>query len=84
MASFYNFAGSPATPLTSGSSKAPEAPQPHSNSFPGKLHHMLTEIEENNATNCGQLLEKFVSWAPHGRCFIIKDKDAFAAKVIPQ
>ena len=46
---------------------------------------MLTDIEDNGTTDGdGKPLDQCVSWAPHGRCFIVKDKDAFVAKVIPK
>ena len=38
--------------------------------FPVKLHYMLSELEED-----GQ--DHIVSWAPHGRCFVVHDQVSF-------
>ena len=35
--------------------------------FPVKLHYMLSELESD-----GQ--DHIVSWAPHGRCFVVHDQ----------
>ena len=48
--------------------------------FPGKLHRMLTDVDNN----LGDGLQDCVSWLPHGRAFIVKNTDVFAAKVIPK
>lgn len=60
--------------------RIPDAPPaPSNNSFPGKLHRMLTDIEQN-----ADAMEHCVSWAPHGRCFLVKDKAAFITTVLPK
>ena len=35
--------------------------------FPVKLHYMLSELENDNQ-------DHIVSWAPHGRCFVVHDQ----------
>ena len=35
--------------------------------FPVKLHYMLSELEADNQSH-------IVSWAPHGRCFVVHDQ----------
>jgi len=35
--------------------------------FPVKLHYMLSELEADNQNH-------IVSWAPHGRCFVVHDQ----------
>lgn len=44
-------------------------------SFPVKLHEALEMIEQDGHTSA-------ISWQPHGRAFIIGDKDAFM-KIAP-
>jgi hypothetical protein len=46
-------------------------------SFPVKLHHMLTSVEEE----CNQGI---VSWQPHGRAFLVFDIEAFVNDVLPK
>jgi hypothetical protein len=45
-------------------------------SFPYKLHYMLTELEIDGMDN-------IVSWQPHGRCFLVHNQMAFVEKVLP-
>ncbi|CAB9514980.1 stress transcription factor A [Seminavis robusta] len=47
--------------------------------FPFKLHRMLSEIETGSLG-----MEGIVSWQPHGRCFMIRDKKAFTDTVMPK
>jgi hypothetical protein len=45
-------------------------------SFPYKLHYMLTELETDG-------MDDIVSWQPHGRCFLVHDQKAFVDQVLP-
>jgi hypothetical protein len=54
----------------SGESKAGEE------SFPYKLHYMLTELESDG-------MDDIVSWRPHGRCFLVHNQKAFVEQVLP-
>jgi hypothetical protein len=45
-------------------------------SFPYKLHYMLTELEKDG-------MDDIVSWQPHGRCFLVHKQKAFVEKVLP-
>jgi HSF-type DNA-binding len=45
--------------------------------FPMRLHELLKENERAG-------LEHIVSWAPHGRCFMIHRPHEFVAKVLPK
>lgn len=53
--------------------------QKASNGFPAKLHRMLTDIEE--ADNG---LETVVSWASHGRSFMVRNKKTFISDIMPK
>jgi HSF-type DNA-binding len=46
------------------------------NYFPFKLHSLLTLAEKFGCQN-------LLCWAPHGRCFVINDKDLFCESVLP-
>lgn len=60
---------------TSGNCAAQKAPS----GFPAKLHRMLTDIEE--ADNG---LEAVVSWASHGRSFMVRNKKSFISDIMPK
>jgi hypothetical protein len=45
-------------------------------SFPYKLHYMLTELETDG-------MDDIVSWQPHGRCFLVHNQKAFVDHVLP-
>lgn len=47
-----------------------------SNLFPKKLYEMLADVEKRG-------LEHIVSWAPHGRCFLVHKKKQFVAQILP-
>ena len=49
------------------------------NHFPSRLHEMLREINDS-----GDGTAKIVSWQPHGKCFLIKNKEEFIDKVLPR
>ena len=42
--------------------------------FPEKLHAMLSSVEEVDV----------VTWQPHGRAFLIRDKDRFVNEIMPK
>lgn len=44
--------------------------------FPVKLHYMLSEIEKDG-------LAHIISWQPHGRCFIVHKTVEFEKKLLP-
>ena len=48
-----------------------------SRSFPEKLHLLLDTVAEEG-------LEHIVSWQPHGRCFVIHDKNEFVTSIMPR
>lgn len=50
-----------------------------SNSFPSKLHRMLTDID-----NDFPHFKELISWQPHGRCFMIRDEARFTDEVMPR
>jgi HSF-type DNA-binding len=45
--------------------------------FPEKLHVMLRQSEKEG-------LQHIVCWQPHGRSFMVRDKKAFVATVVPR
>lgn len=45
-------------------------------SFPMKLHFMLTDIEKDG-------LDHIVSWQVHGRCFVVRNQPQFVKSVLP-
>jgi hypothetical protein len=45
-------------------------------SFPYKLHYMLTELETDG-------MDDIVSWQPHGRCFLVHKQKEFVEQVLP-
>lgn len=59
---------------------APVAIDP--NHFPSRLHEMLGTIDDDNDGTASNA--KIVSWQPHGKCFLIKNKEEFIAKVLPR
>jgi hypothetical protein len=44
--------------------------------FPEKLHYVLSDMEKDG-------LQHVASWQPHGRCFVVHDKQLFVEKVLP-
>jgi hypothetical protein len=50
--------------------------QKRDNSFPEKLHYVLTEMEKS-----GQ--QHIASWQSHGRCFIVHDQTSFTKQILP-
>jgi len=49
------------------------------NHFPSRLHEMLCTVDQSD-----DQLNQVVSWQPHGRCFLIKQKHEFIDKIIPR
>jgi HSF-type DNA-binding len=45
--------------------------------FPMRLHEVLNDVESDG-------LEQIISWAPHGRCFMIHRPQDFVTKVLPK
>lgn len=43
--------------------------------FPQKLHHILCQVEKNDQTS-------IISWQPHGRAFVVHDKETFTEKIM--
>ncbi|CAB9499104.1 shock factor protein [Seminavis robusta] len=43
--------------------------------FPVKLHTMLGQVEKDG-------LAHVVGWAPHGRCFMVRNKEEFVSRVL--
>eukprot|EP00580_Thalassiosira_gravida_P020937 CAMPEP_0201676184 /NCGR_PEP_ID=MMETSP0494-20130426/41246_1 /ASSEMBLY_ACC=CAM_ASM_000839 /TAXON_ID=420259 /ORGANISM="Thalassiosira gravida, Strain GMp14c1" /LENGTH=353 /DNA_ID=CAMNT_0048158835 /DNA_START=5 /DNA_END=1066 /DNA_ORIENTATION=- len=52
-------------------------PRPVEDLFPSKLYHVLEKVETLG-------LSAAVSWQPHGRAFLIKDRDLFMTDVVPR
>lgn len=50
-----------------------------SETFPSKLHRVLTEIETASAGK-----EAIVSFASHGRCFQVHDRERFTNEILPE
>jgi len=44
--------------------------------FPIKLFDLLTSLE-------AQGLDHIVSWAPHGRCFVVRNQEEFVSSILP-
>lgn len=49
------------------------------NHFPSRLHQMISSLE-NSPDGLGGV----VTWAPHGKCFMIRDNDLFINQVLPK
>jgi hypothetical protein len=72
------------TPLTSGKvyqdyagvteqdMKSPSTKDPD---FAEKLHYVLRDMEKDG-------LQHIASWQPHGRCFIVHDREYFTEKIL--
>ena len=45
--------------------------------FPERLHEMLLVVEEEG-------LGAIVSWMPHGRCFLVREKAVFVESIMPR
>ena len=67
-----SFANAPPSPLSPRKHK----PRPVEDLFPAKLYHMLDEVETMG-------LSAAVSWQPHGRAFMIHNRQLFMAEVVP-
>ena len=44
--------------------------------FPVKLWDLLVSLENEG-------LDHIVSWAPHGRCFIVRNQEEFVQSILP-
>jgi hypothetical protein len=44
--------------------------------FPAVLHSMLDEVEEKGYSH-------IVSWQPHGRCFVVHNREEFVRLIMP-
>jgi hypothetical protein len=70
---------SPATNLTDSSKPVQK------NSFPLKLHHLLElsdssiAADQEESTTTGES----IAWLPHGRAFVIRNRQHFVEHVIP-
>ena len=58
-----------------GSSRAAEAARSERN-FPVRLWDLLVSLEN-------QGLDHIVSWAPHGRCFVVRNQEEFVRSILP-
>jgi len=56
-------------------SEPPRSERAGSN-FPIKLFDLLTSLE-------AQGLDHIVSWAPHGRCFVVRNQEEFVSSILP-
>lgn len=45
--------------------------------FPFRLHALLSDVEKTGQTH-------IISWQPHGRCFIVRNTDAFVEQLLPR
>jgi len=45
--------------------------------FPVKLHQLIEHAEAEGLTD-------IVGWQPHGRCFVIRDPEAFSNTLLPR
>ena len=54
------------------------------NHFPSRLHEMLSTIDDDDRGGSTSNNANIVSWQPHGKCFLIKNKENFIAKVLPR
>jgi HSF-type DNA-binding len=45
--------------------------------FPEKLHYMLHQLEQEG-------LQHIASWMPHGRSFVVSDKQEFLKSIVPR
>lgn len=62
--------------------------------FPVKLHRMLSIIDSASGSASTESREdvpggmetdpSVVSWQPHGRCFLVHDKEAFVKRYLPR
>jgi len=56
---------------------APAAePSRSERNFPTKLWDLLASLE-------AQGLDHIVSWAPHGRCFLVRNQEEFVRSILP-
>lgn len=52
--------------------------RPLERSFPVALHYLLSEPDEVRD------FQGIISWQPHGRCFMVRDKKRFVEEVLPK
>lgn len=68
----------PPVALNTFQENAPNIKKDWSQTFPSKLHHMLSDIENNHKE-----LSSVVCFLPHGRAFKVFDQKRFVAEVLP-
>lgn len=57
--------------------KKRKSPRPSEDLFPAKLYEMLEYVQRMD-------LCKAVTWLPHGRAFLVGDKEVFMAELVPR
>lgn len=45
--------------------------------FPAKLHYVLEQAEEDDLT-------EVIAWQPHGRAFLVNDRETFVKDFLPK
>ena len=70
---YHDFLSDSAT--TSNVPDAFSAPDSVDHSFPVRLHYCLEEMERVG-------LSHIISWQPHGRCFVVHNKERFIKEVL--
>jgi HSF-type DNA-binding len=45
--------------------------------FPAKLHYVLEQVERDS-------LYDVISWQPHGKAFLVKDRERFVRELLPK
>ncbi|CAB9521448.1 shock factor protein 4 [Seminavis robusta] len=51
--------------------------RPADQNFPARLHRLLTNAEKEGISH-------IISWQPHGRCFLVHNKELFEQQVMPR
>jgi len=54
-----------------------ELPPSANDPFPIHLHYMLERLEAQKKTD-------IASWAPHGRAFLVHNRDLFVQQILPK
>lgn len=74
---YHDYATEPELKLASSlSADSVVLPKHGRNSFPEKLHFMLSDVAKDG-------LDHIVSWQWHGRSFMVHDQEAFVKRMLP-
>lgn len=64
------------------STAAPPSDADFEDLFPARLHYVLEHSEGGEGEGIGR--PDVITWLPHGRAFLVKDRDTFVREYLPK